>query len=287
MSCEGKLGAACVAMMGGGGSALALAFGNDVAEATAVLEETFRVARAQADAREAPAGGGAAVRLAQIRAQAADRAAEDATVAFFTHLRDVHRIPAQQLPAHGRGRAGVPLPKRSAMHGYAAVWETIQAAEQGRPLPPLTQQVRTARQRTGRTVSSLRSDAWSGGGARCANCGEFASLAKGHTCPQTTTAEKLRAKLMRALAVPESAYPGRGAGAADRHRQGRRRHHAAPHDRRGGDGHARRPARRAGRRLCAGLVARHGRDRRGERRARGARAEHGQPRRVRRSPPTA
>src|SRR6185436_8203210 len=84
--------------------------------------------------------------LARIKAQAADQAAEDATVALFTYLRDVHHIAAEQLPAHGRGRGGVPLPKREALHGYAAVWEAIQSVEQGRELPALAQQIVAARQ---------------------------------------------------------------------------------------------------------------------------------------------
>src|SRR6185436_16710852 len=84
--------------------------------------------------------------LARIRTQAADQAAEDATVALFTYLRDVHHLAAEQLPAHGRGRGGVPLPKREALHGYAAVWEAIQSVEQGRELPALAQQIVAARQ---------------------------------------------------------------------------------------------------------------------------------------------
>ncbi len=123
------------------GSQLAAALGGAPTE---VLEETYRIARSRAPAM--PDGADARSRLARIRAQAADRAAEDATVALFTFLRDQHRIPAQQLPAHGRGRAGVPLPKREALYGYAAVWEAIQAAEQGRELPALAHEVLTARQ---------------------------------------------------------------------------------------------------------------------------------------------
>jgi MoxR-like ATPase len=208
MSCEGKLGAACAAMLGGGASsALSRAFNGDATEATAVLEETYRVARSQAAARLAPPGNGAPARLARMKAEGADRAAEDATVAFFTYLRDVHHLSAQQLPAHGRGRNGVPLPKGDAQHGYAAVWETIQAIEQGKPLPALAQQVRAARQSHTRTVTSLSADQWSGGGARCGNCGQFASAMKGHTCPHTTSGEELARKLMRSLAVPDSAYP--------------------------------------------------------------------------------
>lgn len=142
MSCEGKLGAACATIMSNGGSALAAAFGGDVAAATAVLEEVYRVARAQADAPPPPP----ASKLAELRARAADQAAEDATIALFTYLRDEHRIPPAELPAHGRGRGGVPLPRRSAQYGYQAVWETIQAVEQGQALPERAQQVWAARQ---------------------------------------------------------------------------------------------------------------------------------------------
>lgn len=143
MSCEGKLGAACAIMMAQPGSALARAFGGDAATATAVLEETYRLARAQADSAARPDAG--ASKLAQLRARAADQAAQDATVALFTYLRDQHQVPAAQLPAHGPQRSGVPLPRRTAQYGYQAVWDAIQAAEQGRPLPELAQQVWQAR----------------------------------------------------------------------------------------------------------------------------------------------
>ena len=59
------------------------------------------------------------------------QAAQDATVALFTYLRDQHQVPAAQLPAHGPQRSGVPLPRRTAQYGYQAVWDAIQAAEQG------------------------------------------------------------------------------------------------------------------------------------------------------------
>lgn len=143
MSCEGKLGAACAIMMAQPGSALAQAFGGDTAAATAVLEETYRLARSQADAVARP--DASAGKLAQLRARAADQAAQDATVALFTYLRDQHQVPSAQLPAHGPQRSGVPLPRRTAQYGYQAVWEAIQAAEQGRQLPELAQRVWQAR----------------------------------------------------------------------------------------------------------------------------------------------
>ncbi|KAB8140803.1 AAA domain-containing protein [Chloroflexia bacterium SDU3-3] len=200
MSCEGKLGTACATMLGGGGSSLAQAFGGDAAEATAILEETFRIARSQAAGRDRPAG-----RVAELKAKAADQAATDATVAFFTYLRDTHQVPPGQLPAHGRGRDGVPLPKLDACHGYAAVWEAVQAAASGRPLPGLAAEVRQRRRE--RQITALRADTWSGGGMRCTGCGQFASALRAHLCPQTATPAALSAALVRSLRVPDTAYP--------------------------------------------------------------------------------
>src|SRR4051794_28705230 len=135
MSCEGKLGTAC-AVLAPPGSSIHTALGG---APTAVLEEVYRVARSRAPAL--PEGSDARSGLARIKAQAADQAAEDATVALFTYLRDVHHLAAEQLPAHGRGRGGVPLPKRGAPHGYAAGLGGVQSVGQGRGLPPPAPQI--------------------------------------------------------------------------------------------------------------------------------------------------
>ncbi len=140
MSCEGKLGAACAVLAPPGSELHKVLDGAP----TAVLEEIYRVARNRAPAL--PEGSDARSSLARVKAQAADQAAEDATVALFTHLRDVHHLAASDLPAHGSGRDGVPLPRREAQHGYRAVWEAIQSVEQGGALPALAQQIVTARQ---------------------------------------------------------------------------------------------------------------------------------------------
>ncbi|KAB8140804.1 hypothetical protein F8S13_22665 [Chloroflexia bacterium SDU3-3] len=138
MSCEGKLSAACAAVAPPG-SAAAAALGDDP---TGVLEEVYRVAQS----RSVQTVATGRKTTGALREQLHNRVAADMTVAFFTYLRDHHGIPPDQLPAHGQGRDGVPLPKPASCHGYAAVWQTLRAAIQGQPLPPLAREVLTTRQ---------------------------------------------------------------------------------------------------------------------------------------------
>src|SRR5438552_10633987 len=94
-------------------------------------------------------------------------------------------------------------PRRDAQFGYQAVYDTIEAARTGKPLPDVA--VRVLRQRQmRRTVSSLRVD--DHGYYRCSNCGQFASRTRGHICPFTATSAELERALQRRLGTPAGAY---------------------------------------------------------------------------------
>jgi hypothetical protein len=95
------------------------------------------------------------------------------------------------------------LPKPDARQGYAAVYRTIQAIRERKPLPALAQQIRAQQQLT-RTIRGVGVDAH--GLRRCSGCGRFASASNAHLCPHTASAEDLTRTLMRRLQVPATAY---------------------------------------------------------------------------------
>lgn len=119
-------------------SGVATAFGG-VSEAEQALGEIYAVARAQAG-RKLAAREGDQSRLAQLRAQAEDQQAADATRALFADMRDRFGL---RPPAH----AASGLPRKEAQYGYAAVYRTLQAIVQRLALPDLARQVRDAMQR--------------------------------------------------------------------------------------------------------------------------------------------
>src|SRR5438552_7707815 len=94
-------------------------------------------------------------------------------------------------------------PRRDAQFGYQAVYDTIEAARTGKPLPDVAVRVLQQRQLR-RTVSSLRVD--DHGYYRCSNCGQFASRTRGHMCPFTATSGDLERALQRRLGTPSDAY---------------------------------------------------------------------------------
>jgi hypothetical protein len=149
------------------------------AEADAALEQVFQVARAQAAVKD---------RMQQKQAEAGCRA-------LFAEMQRLGIKP----PTHSASG----LPKRDAQFGYAAVYQTLRALREGRPLPALARAILEKGQRT-RQVSAVGFDAK--GYYRCGNCGRFASQERGHTCPATATGETLNKALTRRLGTPPGAY---------------------------------------------------------------------------------
>lgn len=119
MSCDGNWSKFCHKM--GREAAIAAAF----PDAATALEEIHEVARQQA-----PKAGTNPLM---------ERMAEARTVALFHFMQASGITP----PSHStRVVSGVRIPKHDAMMAYAVVWDTIQAALEGRELPLVAQQVR-------------------------------------------------------------------------------------------------------------------------------------------------
>jgi MoxR-like ATPase len=164
------------------GGPLASTMGGEV-EARAVLEQIFNTAR----------NDGAGIRSPLQQSRAAGR-----TLQLFEEMEQRHGL---SRPTHST--QGMRLPRRDAQFGYQAVYDTIEAARVGKPLPDVA--VRVLRQRQlRRAVSSLRVD--DHGYYRCSNCGQFASRTRGHMCPFTATSGDLERALHRRLGTPSGAY---------------------------------------------------------------------------------
>lgn len=144
MSCDGKLATGIRALCAPG-SPIAGACGGDPELAAAVLLELNDLARVRAAG--APSEDG---RLAQIQARArAAQSADDATALLLQMQSAMAHDPSWRLPVHGDRKVGqaVPLPRdAAATEGLAAMQQAIAAANEGRALPLLAQQIRYARQ---------------------------------------------------------------------------------------------------------------------------------------------
>jgi hypothetical protein len=113
-----------------------------------VLLEVLNLAQARAAQRVIPGESDqtAAGKLLRLQAQAGDAAAREATISCFQAMAAMN--PPLPPPAHGEmdPALGFALPKRASQHAWRAVWETVQAAHAGGPLPNLAQEVCLARQ---------------------------------------------------------------------------------------------------------------------------------------------
>ena len=156
------------------------------------------------------------------------RQAEAATQALFDQMaaagHDMRHLHHTALPAH-----------KDSWFGYAAVYHTLEAVRNRRPLPALASAILAHRQRT-RRLSAVGKDAH--GYHRCASCGRFTSPVRSHLCPITASPETLNRALMRRLGVPATAY-GHALGRSARQCQEQRGNprHAPWPDRRDGGGH--------------------------------------------------
>jgi MoxR-like ATPase len=164
------------------GGALANALGGE-SEARAALEQIFNTARSD----------GAAIRSSLQQHKAAGR-----TLQLFEEMERGHGLAR---PTHST--TGMRLPRRDAQFGYQAVYDTIEAARNGKALPDVAIRVLQQRQLR-RTVSSVRVD--DRGYYRCSNCGQFASRTRGHVCPFTARSADLERALQRRLGTPHGAY---------------------------------------------------------------------------------
>jgi MoxR-like ATPase len=164
------------------GGPLASALGGEP-EARAVLEQIFNTAR----------NDGSLIRSPLQQRRAAGR-----TLQLFEEMEQRHGL---SRPTHSK--QGMRLPRRDAQFGYQAVYDTIEAARTGKPLPDVAVRVLQQRQLR-RAVSSLRVD--DHGYYRCSNCGQFASRTRGHLCPFTATSGDLERALHRRLGTPSGAY---------------------------------------------------------------------------------
>lgn len=186
MSCEKNRGV-FVSHVAGAGSPAAQAFGGPN-EAKEAFETIFDTARGQAASGSAPQ----------------QRIAEAKTRLLFEWMRrDGFKPPTHSTTG---------LPKPDAQFGYAAMYDTLTAFRDGKPLPALAAQIVEAFGQT-RALSAIRVDA-ALARLRCGSCGRFApSEGSGkppHLCPNTATPEKFLRALMRRLGVPASAYTSDG-----------------------------------------------------------------------------
>lgn len=202
MSCDGNRSVFHSQVCGGGGSGpVAASFGavseqemakrltetfGPAAAAEAALEEIFDRARRQAATGD---------KMQQTMAAAQTRA-------LFKMMRERGITP----PSH----AADGLPKKDAQFGYAAMYQTLTALRDQKPLPTLAAKVQRdfaakAGASQARTLSSIRQEVLNR--LRCMGCGRFAPAAGGHLCPQTANAAVMQKALMRRLHVPATAYP--------------------------------------------------------------------------------
>jgi len=152
----------------------------------AALEEIFDRARRQANTGD----------------KAAQTMAEAQTRALFKIMRERGISP----PTH----AADGLPKKDAQFGYAAMYQTLAALRDNKPLPNVAAKVQRefaakAGTATARTLSSIRQEVL--GRYRCMGCGRFAPAQGSHDCPRTATGASMQRSLIRRLRVPMSAYP--------------------------------------------------------------------------------
>ena len=165
--------------LGQGGGAICDTFGTS-REIETALEKIYNTACSQA-ARGDPR---------QVRqAEAATQALFDQMAASGIDMRHLHHTA---LPAH-----------KDTWFGYAAIYHTLEAVRNRRPLPALASAILAHQQRT-RRLSALGKDAH--GYHRCASCGRFTSPVREHLCPITASPETLNRALMRRLGVPATAY---------------------------------------------------------------------------------
>lgn len=159
-------------------------FGSAAASETA-LEEIFDRAR----------------REAQTDNPAQQVLAEAQTRALFKVMKERGVTP----PTH----SATGMPKKDAQHGYAAVYQTLTALRDGKPLPAVAAGVQRRAALAGdspsRTLAAIRQEVL--GRHRCMGCGRFAPAQGSHLCPQTASAATVQKSLMRRLKVPASAYP--------------------------------------------------------------------------------
>ncbi|HEX2912269.1 MAG TPA: AAA family ATPase [Chloroflexia bacterium] len=106
------------------------------------------------------------------------------------------------LPTHSKPQPGqlVALPDFPTTCKYAAVYQTLKAARQHKPLPPLAQALVNRRD----AIRSSANDAK--GYHRCTNCGQFTSQYREHTCPRTATVATMERHLRHRLGVPQGCY---------------------------------------------------------------------------------
>ena len=182
----------------GGSNSLMAAFKGNAQAAIEALERTYQVFKS------------AAVR--QKPGEAARLEATAKTRKLFDEMRAAKLKP----PTHAKDG----MPKASSRFGYAAVQDTLDAIEGGKPLPKDAQAVVDqvkAKHGLGNSgtpqISAVGFD--DGGYYRCGNCGRFASQSNGHTCPSTASSEDLSAMLQRRLKLPASAFQGYGNQALD------------------------------------------------------------------------
>ncbi|MEP0805689.1 MAG: MoxR family ATPase [Chloroflexota bacterium] len=120
------------------------------------------------------------------------------------------------------------LPRKGARWGYGQIERTLQAIENGKPLPTVAASIAEKtrqgaysrppaadpkgylnRMAVSGTSGALSAVGFDGSGYyRCANCGRFASQTKGHVCPMTASSDDLSRMLQRRLGLPASAFRG-------------------------------------------------------------------------------
>jgi hypothetical protein len=151
MSCDSALRAAAMHF----GDQIAPALGLAAAQAATALQEIWELAQARAEARVVPTETDqtAAGRQIRLQVRAGDAVAREATIASFQAMAALD--PPIPAPSHGDPdlTLGFALPKLANQHGWRAVWETVEAARAGGPLPNLAREVIAARR--GTTVPPL------------------------------------------------------------------------------------------------------------------------------------
>src|SRR4051812_43088687 len=138
-----------------GDSALAAQLGGDQATAQATLDQIFQRGRQQWD----EAGRPTASNLLRMQAELKTRQLFD-------------QMQRQQPPLNPPVHSASGLPKPDAMFGYAAVYDTLSAARERRPLPAIAQGVLRSEQHQ-RMLSAACVDAK--GYMRCGEGGRFVS----------------------------------------------------------------------------------------------------------------
>ncbi|HEU4326131.1 MAG TPA: hypothetical protein VFS21_23525, partial [Roseiflexaceae bacterium] len=168
MSCEKNRGAFLT--HAAGAPQVAQPFGNQ-AGAAAGLETIFEAARSQAATGDV----------------VQQRLAEGKTRSLFNEMRAAGFTP----PTHSASG----LPRADAQFGYAALYDTLNALRNGKPLPALASQVVAAAGQTRQLSGQVFAEAaqrW-----RCGSCGRFIKPGGAHLCPTTATPQTFQRALMR------------------------------------------------------------------------------------------